>query len=102
MNQKIKYKTNKKIDFKKSSVNDVKKYLLDSGCWPFIKQRPYDIIADPENKPKAIFISAHATAPLAVDYNFTLESKKDELQAALTAISKFAEGNVHVGILKKF
>ena len=98
--QKIKYKTNKKIDFKESSVNDVKNYLLDSGCWPFIKQRPYDIIANPDNKPKAIFISAHATAPLAVDYNFTLESKKDELQAALTAISKFTEGCVHVGISK--
>jgi Na+-transporting NADH:ubiquinone oxidoreductase subunit A len=98
--QKIKYKTNKKIDFKESSVNDVKNYLLDSGCWPFIKQRPYDIIANPDNKPKAIFISAHATAPLAVDYSFTLESKKDELQAALTAISKFTEGSVHVGISK--
>ena len=98
--QKIKYKINKKIDFKESSVNDLKNYLLDSGCWPFIKQRPYDIIANPDNKPKAIFISAHATAPLAVDYNFTLESKKDELQAALTAISKFTEGNIHVGISK--
>ena len=98
--QKIKYKTTKKIDFKESSVNDVKNYLLENGCWPFIKQRPYDIIANPDNKPKAIFISAHATAPLAVDYNFTLESKKDELQAALTAISKFTEGNIHIGISK--
>ena len=98
--QKIKYKSNKKIDFKESSVNDLKNYLLSNGCWPFIKQRPYDIIANPDNKPKAIFISAHATAPLAVDYNFTLESKKDELQAALMAISKFTEGNVHVGISK--
>ena len=31
--------------------------LLKSGCWPFIKQRPFDIIANPDENPKSIFIS---------------------------------------------
>jgi len=45
------------------------------GCWPFVKQRPYDVIADPEKSPKAIFISGYASAPLAADLDFTLQGK---------------------------
>ena len=79
-------------------ADEIKSLLLASVCCPFIKQRPYDVIADPERLPKSIFISAHATAPLAVDYNFTLQGKEAELQAAVTALSKLTEGQVYVGI----
>ncbi|MEC8723973.1 MAG: Na(+)-translocating NADH-quinone reductase subunit A [Bacteroidota bacterium] len=96
--KKIIFKTHKKIDFETAAPELIKTLLLSSGCWPFIKQRPYDVIADPERLPKSIFISAHATAPLAVDYNFTLQGKEAELQAAVTALSKLTEGQVYVGI----
>ena len=104
----IKIKADKKISFKKyetpalktAQADEIKSLLLASGCWPFIKQRPYDVIAKPELQPKAIFISAHATAPLAVDYNFTLKGKEVELQAAVTALSKLTDGPVHVGVSK--
>lgn len=77
---------------------DIKNHLLVTGCWPFIKQRPYDVIADPEVMPKAIFVSGHATAPLAADYDFVLKGKEQELQVALTALSKLTEGDVHVSV----
>ena len=59
-------------DFGKADVNKLKREeiitrLLESGVWPMIKQRPYDIIAHPENTPKAVFVSAFDTAPLAPD-----------------------------------
>ncbi len=76
----------------------LKSHLLASGCWPFIKQRPYDVIANPEIAPKAIFISGYTTAPLAADLDFTLHGKEAELQAAVTALSKLTEGSVHIGI----
>tara|TARA_R100000935_G_scaffold44696_2_gene67652 strand:+ start:81342 stop:82694 length:1353 start_codon:yes stop_codon:yes gene_type:complete len=76
----------------------IKSHLLASGCWPFIKQRPYDVIADPEVAPKAIFISGYTTAPLAADLDFTLKGKESELQAAVTALSKLTEGKVHIGL----
>ncbi len=93
-------------DFGAKDVNamngeDLKAHLLSSGCWPFIKQRPYDVIANPEVAPKAIFISGYATAPLAADYDYILEGKEKELQAAVTALSKLTEGKVHVSISKK-
>lgn len=36
-------------------------------------QRPYGIIADPNDVPKAVFISAFDSAPLGPDYNFVLQ-----------------------------
>src|SRR5690606_37590765 len=50
--------------------------------------------------PKAIFISAYASAPLAADYDFTLAGKENELQAAITGLGKLTEGKIHVGIGK--
>ncbi|MEE9408029.1 MAG: Na(+)-translocating NADH-quinone reductase subunit A [Polaribacter sp.] len=80
------------------SAEEVKNYLFTSGCWPFIKQRPYDVIANPNQAPKAIFVSAYASAPLAADLDYTLAGKEAELQAAVTAISKLTEGKVHVSV----
>ncbi len=81
-----------------SSAEAIKARLLESGCWPFIIQRPYAVIADSADEPKSIFISANATAPLANDYDFSLTGKEKELQAAVTALSKLTKGQVHVGI----
>ena len=89
---------NGKFDINASDSDAVKSHLLASGCWPFIKQRPYDVIANPNNLPKAIFVSAYASAPLAADLDFTLQSKEAELQAAVSALGKLTEGSVHVSI----
>ncbi|MDB2462959.1 Na(+)-translocating NADH-quinone reductase subunit A [Algibacter sp.] len=78
----------------------VKAHLLASGCWPFVKQRPYDVIANPERSPKAIFVSGYASAPLAADLDFTLQGKEAELQAAVSALGKLTEGKVHVSVGK--
>lgn len=79
---------------------DIKAILLKGGCWPFIKQRPYDIIADPDTTPKAIFISGYVTAPLAADLNYVLKGKEVQLQAAITALTKLTPGKVHVSVGK--
>ncbi|WP_136480001.1 Na(+)-translocating NADH-quinone reductase subunit A [Cognatitamlana onchidii] len=84
-----------------AGADEVKAKLLESGCWPFVKQRPYDVIADPEKSPKAIFISGYASAPLAADLDFTLQGKEAELQAAVTALSKLTEGKVHLAVGRK-
>ncbi|MDG1422612.1 MAG: Na(+)-translocating NADH-quinone reductase subunit A [Flavobacteriaceae bacterium] len=89
-----------KQDADKMSAEEVKNHLLSSGCWPFVKQRPFDIIANPSQSPKAIFISAYASSPLAANYDYTLAGKEEELQAALTAISKLTTGSVHVSVGK--
>ncbi|KJD35838.1 Na(+)-translocating NADH-quinone reductase subunit A [Tamlana sedimentorum] len=89
-----------KFDIDGATAEIVKSHLLQAGCWPFIKQRPYDVIANPEKAPKAIFISGYASAPLAADLDFTLQGKEAELQAAVTALAKLTEGKVHVSVGK--
>ncbi len=88
------------LDLEKASPLDIKTFLLKGGCWPFIKQRPYDIIADPDTTPKAIFISGINTAPLTADLDYVLKGKEKELQAAINALSKMTPGKVHVSIGK--
>jgi len=78
----------------------LKAHLLASGCWAFITQRPYDVVANPKNKPKAIFISGYASAPLAADLDYALAGKEAELQAAVTALSKLTDGGVHISVGK--
>ncbi len=87
-------------DASKMSAEEVKNHLFASGCWAFVKQRPYDVIANPNQAPKAIYISAYDSAPLATDYDYTLKGKEAELQAAVTALSKLTDGKVHVSVSK--
>lgn len=83
-----------------SSADAIKARLLESGCWPFIMQRPYAVIANTEQEPEAIYVSAKTTAPLANDVDFSLNGKEKELQAAVTALSKLTKGQLHVGVGK--
>ena len=95
---KQKFKNYGKKEVDNMSADEIKDHLLNTGCWPFIKQRPYDIIANPNQLPKSIFVSAYASSPLASDYDYTLSGKEEELQTAFTAISKLTEGKVHVSV----
>lgn len=93
------------VDFGKVGVetatrDQVKEKLLASGCWPFIVQRPYAVIANSQDTPKSIFISAVTTAPLAGDVEFIVSDKLEAFQAGVTALSKLTSGAVHVSIGK--
>ncbi len=88
------------LDLENASKDEVKAYLLKTGCWPFILQRPYAIIADPDANPKAIFVSGYTTAPLAADLDYVLQGKENELQAAITALGKLTPGKIHVSVGK--
>ena len=88
------------LDPSKVTAEDIKSFLLQTGCWPFIKQRPYDLISDPGTTPKAIFVSGYTTAPLAADSDYVLQGKEKEVQAAIHALGKLTPGPVHVSIGK--
>ena len=95
------YANQSDFDLKTADAEAIKKHLLSSGCWPFIKQRPYDVIANPDQTPKGIFVSGYASAPLAADHNYALAGKENEIQAAVTALSKLTDGKVHISVGKK-
>lgn len=85
-----------KMDAAKADAKDVKERILESGCGAFIYQRPYDIAADPADTPKAIFISAATTAPLAADKGFIIKDKLEAFQEGINALKKLTPGKVHL------
>lgn len=85
-------------DLKKLTREDVTELLLESGMWPSIIQRPFAIIANPENSPKAIFISGFDSAPLGPDYDFLLKDSKDDFQKGIDVLSKLTDGKIHLSV----
>ena len=81
-----------------SSGDKVKEALLANGFWPFIKRRPYDIMAKPDESPKSIFVSGFDSAPLGADLNYILDGSKEHFQVGLDALGKLTSGKVNLGV----
>lgn len=76
----------------------VKALLLEAGMFAFIKQRPYDVVADPTVAPRAIFISAFDTNPLAPNFEFALKGEEANFQAGLDALAKIAKTYLSISV----
>lgn len=72
--------------------------LLASGLWPALRQRPFDVVADPTQDPKGIFISAIDTHPLAPDLDFVVRNQGEDLQTGLDALARLTKGKVHLSV----
>ena len=92
-----KFKTSKFEDFKRE---DIILSLLESGCWPFINQRPYDIIANPSDTPKSIFISTFNTAPISADIQIVLDDQKNEFITVIKVLKKLTNGSLNICVEK--
>ena len=78
------------------SAEGIKDLLLESGFWCSMKQRPLDIIADPDNSAKGLFVSSFDSSPLAPDYEYILNDELDALQMGFDALSILMEGKIHL------
>jgi Na+-transporting NADH:ubiquinone oxidoreductase subunit A len=76
----------------------IKENILKAGLWPSFLQRPYAIIANPSDNPKAIFVSAFDSSPLAPDYEFILKEQFQDFQTGINALSKLTDGKVNLSI----
>lgn len=93
-------------EFGKKNVNaldgeSVKAALLEAGMFAFIRQRPYDVIADPTMSPKAIFVSAFDSNPLAPDFEFVLKGEEANFQTGLDALAKMAKTYLSISVKQK-
>ena len=83
------------------SAQEVKDALLQAGMFAFIRQRPYDVIADPTVTPKAIFISAFDSNPLAPDFEFVLKGEEANFQTGLDALARMAKTYLSISVKQK-
>ena len=80
-------------------TGDVKGVLIESGLFAFFRSRPYDVVANPEDAPKGIFVSAFNSMPLSQDFEVALKGQEDDFQAGIDALAKIAK--VYLGISPK-
>jgi Na+-transporting NADH:ubiquinone oxidoreductase subunit A len=81
-----------------SSPQELIDLLLETGLWPYINQRPFDIIADPNLSPKAIHVSCFDSSPLAVDYEFIMNDRLSDIKAGLDCLNQIVSGELHLGL----
>ena len=78
------------------TADEIKEAMLQCGLWTMLRQRPFGTVANPDDKPKAIFVSAFSSAPLAPDYDFVMQDKETFFAKGIEALSKLTDGKVHV------
>lgn len=83
------------------TTEEVKSSLLKAGIWFLIRQRPYDIVANPKKEARDIFVTGFDTSPLAPSYDFILEGQEKDLQTGLDALAKLTSGKVYLSISAK-
>lgn len=83
--------------FKVFNAKDAKELMLESGLWAAMRQRPYDIVPDPDVAPRDIFVTAFDSAPLAAPMSLQVAGKEEYLQKGIDALGKMTEGKVYVG-----
>lgn len=89
------------VEFGKKSVQslsceEVKSALIEAGMFGFFRQRPYDVIASPEDSPRGIFVSAFDSKPLAPNFELILKGNELDFQTGLSAIAKIAPTSLGV------
>jgi len=92
------YESHTKMNSKDLSREQIIDHMLEKGVWPFIRQKPYDIIANPTDLPKSIFISAFKSGPLAIDNDFALYGMDELFQKGLDVITKLTKGKTHLNL----
>ena len=93
------YEQFESTDLGSASREQIVETMLSSGIWTRLVQRPFGLIADPEKKPKAIFVSAFDSAPLAPEYDFVLAGCEKELQRGFDVLARLTDGKVHLSAL---
>jgi Na+-transporting NADH:ubiquinone oxidoreductase subunit A len=81
-----------------ASREELVEFMLESGAWAGIRQRPYNIVADPDVIPRDIFISTFSTAPLAADSKLQIAGREDVFQAGIDVLRRLTPGLVYLGL----
>lgn len=76
--------------------DQVRALLLESGLWTALRGRPYGRVANPEQRPRSIFVTAVDSSPLAPDLGVILAGRGDDFERGLTALGKLTPGTVYV------
>lgn len=92
------YKHFEPADVEKTDAESLVSSLCESGMWSLIRMRPYNAVAFPVLKPKAVFVSAFDSAPMAPDMDFVINGQEREFETGLKLLGKISGAKVYLGI----
>jgi Na+-transporting NADH:ubiquinone oxidoreductase subunit A len=74
----------------------VRTNLIESGLWTAIRTRPYSRVPPPDSEPKAIFVTAMDSNPLAPAAALVVGERPEAFQDGLRILARLTDGPVHV------
>jgi Na+-transporting NADH:ubiquinone oxidoreductase subunit A len=77
-------------------VDELRDILLRSGAWTALRARPGDRVASPAIEPRALFVTAIDTRPLAPDPSVVLADSIEPFVAGVKALARLASGKTYV------
>jgi Na+-transporting NADH:ubiquinone oxidoreductase subunit A len=83
-------------DIKSISKEELIQFLLTTGCFAYIRARPFQRLAHPAKLPKSIFVKALESAPFAPSAELQLLGHEEDFQWGLQALTKIAPNCVHL------
>jgi Na+-transporting NADH:ubiquinone oxidoreductase subunit A len=90
--------TDNKRTFGKESFGDAQSIadtLAQSGLLAMMRQRPYDIVPNPADRPRDIFVTAIDSAPLAVATTWQA-ADKSVFESAVKLLAQLTDGKVYI------
>jgi Na+-transporting NADH:ubiquinone oxidoreductase subunit A len=94
----IKYRGAQVPDIYKVDRSTLVEFMAEHGLWPFINERPFDVVPQLATIPENIFISTFDTAPLAPDNNLIVAGQEEAFQKGLNVLALLTPGKVHLGL----
>ena len=71
-------------------ADEIRRLLLESGLWPAIRMRPFDVVADPDVPPRALFVTAMDTHPHAPAAMSVLDGREEAYRLGVRILSRLA------------
>jgi len=81
-----------------ASREDLVGFMKESGAWSLLRQRPYNVIPNPAETPRDIFVSTFNSAPLAANIDLVIKGNEEAFQAGVDVLAKLTTGKVYLGL----
>ncbi len=82
---------------KPTDETSAKLFLAESGMLALMRQRPYDIVPNPSDTVRDVYVTAFDLAPLAISYNvFNASFTQEDYEAGVQVLSKTTKGKIYV------
>lgn len=84
---------------KANDTDELRTLLAESGLMAMMRQRPYDIVPNPNDSVRDIFVTAINSAPLSIAVQTPQADDLKAVETAVAALSKLTNGKVYISYL---